>query len=211
MEPTIYKPSIYNGAGIYKAVAEGGGGGTKNFNLIDSLQFHVGVHNNTINFRNSGKFNLLVIAVNNEASDYQNNIYYQLPNASEEEAETIAYNAYNSTPENKRNYRISRKSIECVAGDLLEIRVKNTGSFTNCLAFVFDENFYVTTLKKALSVPDDNCIGSYNQDSKLAVCSYIDATALNNRVLLSAYKKDTTLCASSFSSSYCTGFIFWLD
>lgn len=27
MEPTIYKPSIYNGAGIYKAGAEGGGGG----------------------------------------------------------------------------------------------------------------------------------------------------------------------------------------
>ena len=26
MEPTIYKPSIYNGAGIYKAGAEGGGG-----------------------------------------------------------------------------------------------------------------------------------------------------------------------------------------
>ena len=27
MEPMIYKPSIYNGAGIYKAGAEGGGGG----------------------------------------------------------------------------------------------------------------------------------------------------------------------------------------
>lgn len=27
MEPTIYKPSIYKGAGIYKAVGEGGGGG----------------------------------------------------------------------------------------------------------------------------------------------------------------------------------------
>lgn len=27
MEPTIYKPSIYNGAGIYKTGAEGGGGG----------------------------------------------------------------------------------------------------------------------------------------------------------------------------------------
>ena len=27
MEPTIYKPSIYKGAGIYKAGAEGGGGG----------------------------------------------------------------------------------------------------------------------------------------------------------------------------------------
>lgn len=27
MEPTIYKPSIYNGAGVYKTGAEGGGGG----------------------------------------------------------------------------------------------------------------------------------------------------------------------------------------
>lgn len=27
MEPTIYKPSIYNGAGIYKSAAGGGGGG----------------------------------------------------------------------------------------------------------------------------------------------------------------------------------------
>jgi hypothetical protein len=27
MEPTIYKPSIYKGAGIYKVGAEGGGGG----------------------------------------------------------------------------------------------------------------------------------------------------------------------------------------
>ena len=32
MEPKIYKPSIYNGAGIYKAGAEGGGGGG---NLLD--------------------------------------------------------------------------------------------------------------------------------------------------------------------------------
>lgn len=30
MEPTIYKPSIYKGAGIYKAGAEGGGGGGGN-------------------------------------------------------------------------------------------------------------------------------------------------------------------------------------
>lgn len=27
MEPTIYKPSIYKGAGIYKTGTEGGGGG----------------------------------------------------------------------------------------------------------------------------------------------------------------------------------------
>lgn len=41
MEPTIYKPSIYKGAGIYKAGAEGGGGGenpdgsTKKFVLLN--------------------------------------------------------------------------------------------------------------------------------------------------------------------------------
>lgn len=34
MEPTIYKPSIYKGAGIYKAGAEGGGGGGNNLQKV---------------------------------------------------------------------------------------------------------------------------------------------------------------------------------
>jgi hypothetical protein len=34
MEPTIYKPSIYKGAGIYKAGAEGGG-------MIESSQYNI--------------------------------------------------------------------------------------------------------------------------------------------------------------------------
>lgn len=35
MEPTIYKPSIYKGAGIYKTGAEGGGG---TFDIIDEYE-----------------------------------------------------------------------------------------------------------------------------------------------------------------------------
>lgn len=44
MEPTIYKPSIYKGAGIYKAGAEGGGGGgiPDNIKLFDAVLFNNG-------------------------------------------------------------------------------------------------------------------------------------------------------------------------
>ena len=39
MEPTIYKPSIYKGAGIYKAEAEGGGGGGGNVVNVDGIEY----------------------------------------------------------------------------------------------------------------------------------------------------------------------------
>lgn len=39
MEPTIYKPSIYKGAGIYKAGAEGGGGGGANVVNVDGIEY----------------------------------------------------------------------------------------------------------------------------------------------------------------------------
>lgn len=42
MESTIYKPSIYNGAGIYKTGAEGGGGGGGN----DYFAQPIGLYNN---------------------------------------------------------------------------------------------------------------------------------------------------------------------
>lgn len=48
MEPTIYKPSIYKGAGIYKIGAEGGGGGgdvpSEDYNILS------GITNGTSNF-----------------------------------------------------------------------------------------------------------------------------------------------------------------
>lgn len=39
MEPTIYKPSIYNGAGIYKTGAEGGGGASGSFTIPYKTNF----------------------------------------------------------------------------------------------------------------------------------------------------------------------------
>ena len=47
MEPTIYKPSIYNGAGIYKNGATGGGGGGEyiedNFFLLKNGVYDTGI------------------------------------------------------------------------------------------------------------------------------------------------------------------------
>lgn len=43
MEPTIYKPSIYKGAGVYKAGAEGGGGGVGPL-IIDGQEYGVIEH-----------------------------------------------------------------------------------------------------------------------------------------------------------------------
>lgn len=41
MEPTIYKPSIYKGAGIYKAGAEGGGGGIQNKLTLKDIKSNI--------------------------------------------------------------------------------------------------------------------------------------------------------------------------
>jgi hypothetical protein len=41
MEPSIYKPSIYKGAGIYKIGAEGGGGGSVGPLIIDGKEYGV--------------------------------------------------------------------------------------------------------------------------------------------------------------------------
>ena len=41
MEPTIYKPSIYKGAGIYKAGAEGGGGGGGDVAEIGGKKYNI--------------------------------------------------------------------------------------------------------------------------------------------------------------------------
>ena len=41
MEPTIYKPSIYKGTGIYNTGAGGGGGGAK-LGILDNFKFSLG-------------------------------------------------------------------------------------------------------------------------------------------------------------------------
>lgn len=51
MEPTIYKPSIYNGAGIYKTGAAGGGGGESWRDWYEELE-RLGYKISTVQFNN---------------------------------------------------------------------------------------------------------------------------------------------------------------
>lgn len=74
MEPTIYKPSIYKGAGIYKTGAEGGGGGASLPFDVDFSRIDFSVsnpeYNGVIFYQKQCRFNGVSLCV---GSDYSNN------------------------------------------------------------------------------------------------------------------------------------------
>lgn len=64
MEPTIYKPSIYKGAGIYKAGAEGGGGGGNFSGVLGAIYLKPESSQETVSFGKSFNKDDISILVN---------------------------------------------------------------------------------------------------------------------------------------------------
>ena len=77
MEPTIYKPSIYNGAGIYKAGAEGGGGGGGGVPYLKNIMPTTGVKVVDENGYIGGDF----LGVYYPSTNYYNNFAVVVPGA----------------------------------------------------------------------------------------------------------------------------------
>lgn len=90
MEPTIYKPSIYKGAGIYKTGAEGGGG---NVNLYDFFEVVDNIYMNDM--YNAYPPYQLAETVNNDDFLLEASIF--IPNTSINDSATfVVMNTYNS-------------------------------------------------------------------------------------------------------------------
>lgn len=90
MEPTIYKPSIYKGAGIYKTGAEGGGGGGNIVHIGSNDYEFVQIGNLYVINRNLDE---LFSGINfNGGSDTYANSKYIMADGQEQTAAGLFYN-----------------------------------------------------------------------------------------------------------------------
>ncbi len=207
MEPTIYKPSIYKGSGIYKTVDEGGGGSGKKLTILDSISFGGGNFSTQIN--NDGKYKLLVFAINSEASTYTMDIAVDVAGVTKQ-VNTIKYNQYDATPDDVRNYRIGLCKFEAHANDFINITVSNYGPFHTFICVLLDDESDVNLLKKSITKNDVEIGNSYENDAVVFAIYCKGASALIWN-LYSLYKKDTLIKTHAFDSSYCSSCLFWFE
>lgn len=208
MEPTIYKPSIYKGAGIYKTGSEGGGGGgEKKLTILDSFVF-VGPNFST-QINNAGKYKLLVFAINSEANTYSMDISVDIAGVTKQ-VNTIKYNQYDATPGDVRNYRIGLCEFEADYYDSIDVTISNYGAFSTFICVLLDYESDISLLKKSITKPDAEIGDSYDNNA-IVFAIYCKGNSSLIWNLYSLYKKETLIRTRSLGSSYCSSCIFWFE
>lgn len=102
MEPTIYKPSIYKGTGIYKAGTEGGGGSGVPVEYYELEYFEIKRDNGGANFvinlptfNNKDKNIEIIFEIEKYIENYERRIFYIGKNNNSEPGVYLSYNLRN--------------------------------------------------------------------------------------------------------------------
>lgn len=149
-------------------------------------------------------YQLLVIALNSEASTYSLNISAQL-NGVTLAGEQVAYTSYQSSGTNRRNSRVMRFELEAAAGDQLAITVTSANSHTSLVYMLYAVSY--TTFSKMLSSVDAVCSGSNTEGGMVVYGTFNN----NNGGTINAevYIANTPITTANPGSSYTSAYILW--
>lgn len=155
-----------------------------------------------------GRFRLMVIALNSEASTFELNLAVQV-NGSAVETEAVAYNEYSGSGTNSRNYRIISYSADFSAGDTVQIDLTERSGYTSFVYALLDETYPFGNLVQTVSTADATASGSYSADA-IALYGTFDGSA-GGTVQIADAAADTTVTTDNPGTNYKSAYIFWFE
>ena len=156
----------------------------------------------------AGHFKLVVIALNSEASTYALNLAVQV-NGSAAEVDELAYNQYQSSGTNRRNYRVIAYSGDFSAGDTIKIDLTERSGYTSFVYALLDETYPFGNLMQAVTTADATASGSCSADA-VALCGTFDSSA-GGTVQIADAAAGTTVTTDSPGTNYKSAYIFWFE
>ena len=181
-------------------VSGGGGGGST------VLQCGPYNSNNPIKPGVAGRLKLIVIAINSEASNQNLDIGVTV-NQTAITGETLDYNSYSSSGNNRRNYRINEYDVNVSYTDTITLSLTNGGTHTS-LFYVLG-TIDINGFFQGMSTPDNITTGSYS--SKAFAIYGISNDASGGGISANTVNANETITTPDPVHSYGSSFIFWID
>ena len=155
----------------------------------------------------AGTYDIYVILMNCEASSYDLNISGKLNNVELTKIFNL-YNSYQSSGDNRRNYRICKYSVTMDQSESIVITPSSVSEYTTLLAFIAKSNLELEDVTTAKTAPDNTATISGNL-SGIFLYGYCtgDGNA-NIYYLFNENSNSITLTSPDGNHSYGTGFIF---
>lgn len=155
-----------------------------------------------------GTFQLIVLAINSEASSYLLDIDVT-KNSAAISGTLLKYKTYDSYGTDRRNYRLEVYDISLAQGDIVTISCSSASGYTRIQYILLDGTpIAANQLSKSLSSADKSTSGSYSSDG-----IYISGETRRNidgNIRIGTYTADTTVVTNTLGDSYCSSFIFWI-
>lgn len=152
----------------------------------------------------SGSYVLAVLALNSEASTYQLNINAKI-NETLLTGETVIFNSYSGSGDNRRNYRLNQYFVSVNSGDAINIEITNRNYHSSFVWALLDVESLI--LDKAISTADSTAIGSNTNDGFVLKGIFNDASG--GTIIFEPYSADTIISTQNPGTSYKSAYIFW--
>lgn len=170
----------------------------------DILQSGTAASSASVNVSVTGSYKLIIIALNSEASTRDLTLSVALNNAAIT-GETLAYNDYHGSGNDRRNYRVNAYDIEVESGDTIAIELANRGNYASFIYAIVDAN--ITEIVQRRSTADAACSGSYTNDAIVLQGTFNSSNG--GTVNLQGYTANTTIQTDNPGSNYKSAYIFW--
>lgn len=151
---------------------------------------------------------LLVIALNSEASTYDLNISVSV-NSTAVQMDNVAYNAYSGSGTNRRNYRVVSCDKLFSGNDTVSISVTNRSSYTSFVYALVDSTLKFGEVQKLLSTADATCSGSNDSDGIVVYGTFNSSSG--GTINVKDYMTNTTITTDNPGSNYKSAYIFFFE
>lgn len=151
---------------------------------------------------------LLVIALNSEASTYDLNIAVTV-NSTAVQMDNVAYNAYSGSGTNRRNYRVVSCDKLFSASDTVSISVTNRSGYTSFVYALVDSTLKFGEVQKLLSTADAPCSGSNDSDGIVVYGTFNSNSG--GTINVKDYMANTTITTDNPGSNYKSAYIFFFE
>ena len=163
-----------------------------------------GASSASVTLEHSGSQYLMVIAMNSEATTRNLTVGATL-NGNALTGESIAYNQYQSSGENRRNYRVMLFALTGTIGDTIAITLTDRSNFSGFVYALFNSPYLI--IDKQMSTPDNVTVGANSVRGMVAYGIFNSSN--NGSINLELYTAGDTVNSGNPGSSYKSSYIFW--